>query len=116
MVDTNSVLALTGVVMKSSRSYVMTARAEATAATAPRILAAAVGRAEERTPLDLPLADVATRAGVSVQTVLRHFGSRDALMDAALSFAVTQVESERAAPAGDVATAVRVIVDHYELR
>jgi AcrR family transcriptional regulator len=54
--------------------------------------------------------------GWTVQTILRHFGSRDRLFDAAVTFANTEVVTERLAPVGDVAEEVRVIVDHYETR
>jgi AcrR family transcriptional regulator len=100
--------------MKSGRQYVMRARAEAAGQTRERILRAAVGVAGDTMSLDFGLSEVADRAGVSVQTVLRHFGSRDGLLDAGLRFATEQVISERRAPAGDVAAAVRAITAHYE--
>ncbi len=94
----------------------MSIRADAARATAGRILEAAIALAEERGSVDAPLAEVATRAGVSVQTLLRHFGSREGLLDAAMRHAATQVVQERQAPVGDVAAAVRILVDHYERR
>jgi len=51
-----------------------------------------------------------------VQTLLRHFGSREALVEAALARAAREVEEERHAEPGDVAGAVRAVVDHYERR
>jgi AcrR family transcriptional regulator len=51
-----------------------------------------------------------------VQTILRHFGSREALFDAVAEFARGQISAERAAPAGDVDAAVHVIFSHYETR
>jgi len=94
----------------------MAARAQAAQATATRILDATFTIAMERATIDAPLADIAERAGVSVQTVLRHFGSRDGLIDAALRYATSQVVQERRAPVGDVPEAVRIIVEHYEKR
>ena len=94
----------------------MGARAEAMAATRRRILRAARDLATETLNLDPTLETVAARAGVSVQTVLRHFGDRDSLFDAALDAAIAETVAEREAPAGDVAAAVRIIVDHYELQ
>ena len=65
------------------RPYRMTARAEAAAATGERILAAA----EElfwSQPLDqIGLAEVAAGAGVSVQTVIRRYGSKEGVFEAA---------------------------------
>jgi len=92
----------------------MTARARATDQTRRRILQAFVDEHMERLVGDIALADVATRAGVSVQTVLRHFGNRAALVDHALSFAQDAVVERRRTPVGDVAAAVRTIVEHYE--
>ena len=94
----------------------MTARADAVAGTRARILDAVVALHERRVSSDISLADIAGEAGVSVQTVLRHFGSRDGLLDAALERVTAAVEDERRADPGDVAGAVRAVVDHYELR
>lgn len=102
--------------MKVRRSYTMGARAAAVDATRQRILAAVVELAEQTLDLDPTLDAVAERAGVSVQTVLRHFGSRDALFDAALASGSADVVRERETPVGDIDAAVRVIVEHYERR
>jgi AcrR family transcriptional regulator len=102
--------------MKTTRAYTMTTRAEAAERTRLRILEAIVGLAESRLLVDISLDDVASAAGVSVQTVLRRFGSRAGLVEAAYAHAVAEVEAERSAPVGDVPAAVRAIVDHYERR
>jgi AcrR family transcriptional regulator len=94
----------------------MRARADTAADTRRRILQAAFDLSGEKLSVEIVLADVAERAGVSVQTILRHFGSREALFDAVTSFAHDQIVAERAAPAGDVPTAVHVIFSHYETR
>jgi AcrR family transcriptional regulator len=102
--------------MKSKRSYTMGARAEAMAETRRRILQAVRDLAYETLNLNPTLEMVAAQAGVSVQTVLRHFGDREDLFGAALDAATTDVVAEREAPAGDVAAAVGIIVAHYESR
>lgn len=94
----------------------MANRAAAAAGTRDSILRALVDLSTEKLTLDIVLSDVAARAGVSVQTILRHFGSRDGLFAATLEFAVNEVVQERIAPIGDAPAAVRVIVDHYESR
>ncbi|GAA4406966.1 hypothetical protein GCM10023168_22500 [Fodinibacter luteus] len=94
----------------------MTARARAVQETRERVLDAVVSLHEQRLSSDISLADVAADAGVSVQTVLRHFGSREGLVDAALERATAAVEDERRSEPGDVAGAVRVVVEHYERR
>jgi AcrR family transcriptional regulator len=102
--------------MNERRGYTMTARAQAVAATRTSVLDALVGLAAERLLSGISLDDVASRAGVSVQTVLRHFGSRDGLFDAAIQHASRDVTEERRVPPGEVDLALRVLMDHYELR
>ena len=95
------------------RSYRMTSRATAAAATGERILDAAAQVFYEKA--DLPLEDVARRAGVTVQTVIRRFGGREGLFAAALERESGRVRDQRdTAPVGDVEAAVRVLLDHYE--
>jgi AcrR family transcriptional regulator len=94
----------------------MRARAASVAATRQRIVAAAVQASRELFTLEVTLEQVADRAGVSVQTLLRHFGSRDGLFEAAMAAARAEVMAERWAPAGDARAAVRAVVDHYEAR
>ena len=102
--------------MKTTRKYTMGARAEAVEETRRRVIDALVGLAETRPFAEISLDDVATAAGVSVQTVLRRFGSRDALFADAMQTAQSNVEAERRTPPGDVGAAVRTVVDHYEKR
>jgi AcrR family transcriptional regulator len=94
----------------------MTNRSVAVAQTKERILGAVVALATEKLSIEIVLDEVGARAGVTVQTILRHFGSKDALFSAAVGFGSAEVAAERIAPVGDVAEAVRVIVDHYESR
>lgn len=102
--------------MKQTRPYVQRARADAKAQTRERILRAVVEHAEETFELDPKLDAIAARADVSVQTILRHFGSRDGLFDAAIELGANAYTDERAVPVGDVAEAVQTIVSHYERR
>jgi AcrR family transcriptional regulator len=100
--------------LKPTRNYTMRARAESTIETRERILDAVIALSEERLSLEIVLADVAERSGVSVQTVLRHFGDRRGLFDEARARQVKRVRTERAAPVGDAAAAVRTIVTFYD--
>jgi AcrR family transcriptional regulator len=98
-----------------SRPYRMVARAESAAATGERILDAAVEVFWELPAGHVSLDEVARRAGVSVQTVIRRFGGRDGLFAAAAERETERVRRQRdEAPAGDTRAAVRVLVDHYE--
>jgi len=101
----------------SRRPYRMTARAEAAAATAQRILESVIDLHSERFHDQITLEDIAARAGVTVQTVLRRFGSKEQLLDAAAAMVSEQVVRQRQqAPVGDVAGAVDNLVTHYEER
>lgn len=98
-----------------SRSYRMGARAVAAAATAERIIDAAVEIFWEQPSDQLRLEDVATRAGVTVQTVIRRFGGREGLFEAAATREQGRVREARAAVTpGDVSGAVANLVEHYE--
>lgn len=100
----------------TTRPYTQTARAEAAERTRLRILDAVVELATTRLLSQISLDDVARAAGVSVQTVLRRFGSREGLIAASHEHGVRTVEEERRTPVGDVAAAIGVVVDHYEHR
>src|SRR3954453_8853683 len=102
--------------MKVARTYRMSARAEAVAETRRRIVVALFDLGRERMFPDISLDDVAAAAGVSVQTILRHFKSRAGLAEATMDHAVATVAEERHTPVGDVDAAVAVIVEHYEDR
>jgi AcrR family transcriptional regulator len=100
---------------RAKRAYRMQARAAATEATRQKILDAAEAAYDEL-PLDaITLAAVAKRAEVSVQTVLRHFESRDGLFLATLVRLSQQMAGDRdVEPGADVGEVVGVLVDHYE--
>jgi AcrR family transcriptional regulator len=99
----------------AKRRYQMKARAEAAAATRARILDAAVAVFWERPLLDISLEEVARRAGVSLPTVIRHYGDKGGLFAAAAEREEERVRRQRDdAPVGDVVAAVRILVDHYE--
>jgi len=102
--------------MKTKRSYTMTTRALAAEETRRRILRSFFELSDTRRISAISLEDVAREAGVSVQTLLRQFGSRAGLVEATIEYAVATVTEERVAPVGDVDAAIRVIVDHYERR
>lgn len=93
----------------------MGARAESTAATRRSIVDAFTVLFAEQHYGDITLDAVAARAGVSVQTVIRHFGSKDSLFAAAAQEFSEDEEGARAAsPVGDPAAVVRFIVGRYE--
>src|SRR3954453_798400 len=97
------------------RRYRLVARAEAAAATRERLLEAAWRHFSERPFEAVRLADVAADASVSVQTLLAHFGTKDALFVAAWGWRMAPEGARRDdAPAGDIRKAVRVLYDSYD--
>ena len=92
----------------------MTQRRDAVERTRTRILQAAYDTWLERSYDQVTLDAVAATAGVSRQTVLRHFGSKDDLALAVVAWQRPIEEGARAADPGDTATAVRRLVDRYE--
>ena len=86
----------------------MTARAEATAATRDAILDAATDQFLDRWFDEVTLAGVAEQAGVSTQTVVNHFGSKEGLLEAT----VARIGPERARRSADGDPVARVVADY----
>ncbi|MBS1879449.1 MAG: helix-turn-helix transcriptional regulator [Actinobacteria bacterium] len=97
-----------------ARTYSQTQRAEATAATRRAILDAAIGLFREERDPDPSLERVAERAGCSTRSVIRHFGSKEQLIEAAIEDVTGRVAESRRAEPGAVEDGVRKLVDHYE--
>lgn len=98
-----------------TRPYRMVARAEATRATASRVLDVALALFTEKPYEDVSLDEIAERARVTKRTVLRRFGSKDALFVGAINRATGEMAAHLdTAPIGEVAGAVSNIVEHYE--
>jgi AcrR family transcriptional regulator len=90
-------------------------RAEAEALTHQRIISAALSLYVEKWLDQITLDQIAKRAGVSVQTVLRHFGSAEALISAAGRAANDQaIQQRQNPPVGDIPVAISGLMDHYE--
>lgn len=94
----------------------MTARAQGVEETRRRILESTIDLASRLRMSNVTLEAIADKADVSVQTVLRQFGSRADLFAATIEVASAEVAAERVVPVGDQAAAVAVVVDHYEHR
>ena len=100
----------------TKRSYEMRARKQTTAATRNAIVRAAINSVVAARSLGITLSSVADRAGVTVKTVLRHFGSREELIEAAYSQLLQDVMAERTVTSTDPERAVTVLIEHYERR
>lgn len=106
-----STLVLVNSEARVSRPYRMNVRAQRAADTRARVLDAAQSLFMECWLDEISLRDVAARADVALQTVVRHFGTRDGLMDAMSKQLQERAERQRfTAPAGDVTSAVATIV------
>jgi AcrR family transcriptional regulator len=103
--------------MKSARrnTYRMVARAEGMSATRERIVQVALKLAIEQAFEDITLVAIARAAGVSHQTVLNHFESKEKVAAAAaeLLSLETQAVRDQAVP-NDPVGAIAILVGEYE--
>jgi AcrR family transcriptional regulator len=98
------------------RQYKQVAREQAQQRTRDALLEVAIDEFFSDRWSETSLAALAARAGVTKQTLLRHFGSKEGLLIQALVRGAAQVLDERwNAPAGDVDGAIENLLDHYEL-
>lgn len=99
------------------RSYTKVARAQAEGQTRLALLEAADEAFLAGPWEQVSLEAIARSAGVSKQTLLRHFGSKTGLLEQTLERAIGEVAQQRlAAPTDDIAGAVDNLLDHYEVR
>lgn len=97
------------------RAYSQTARAQSTRETGERILAAAHARLLEAQYDEVTLDQIAADAGVTVQTVIRRFGSKEGIVRALSEVVSARVMRQRdEAPVGDLRGALANLVEHYE--
>ena len=93
----------------------MTARSAAAGRTRERLLQAARDGFADRRYADVTLAEVASAAGVTVQTLLNHFGSKEGLLVASMERFAGEVADLRGhVEPGDVDGAVDALLRHYE--
>jgi AcrR family transcriptional regulator len=93
----------------------MRARADAVEATRERLLQAGLEGFGARPYDDVTIAAVAREAGVSHQTLLNHFGSKEGLYMEAVAQARARIGEIRAAAVpGDVPSIIRALIDQYE--
>ncbi|MBP9708239.1 MAG: TetR/AcrR family transcriptional regulator [Oligoflexales bacterium] len=99
----------------ANRHYQMTSRAEAAEQTERNILAAAVELWRDQNIDDITLQMIAKRARVTVQTIIRRFGSKEGVIESVIKRDSTGIAAQRelAAP-GDVDQALDDLLAHYE--
>lgn len=97
------------------RQYRMDVRARRSEETAQRIREVALELFLSRSYDDVTLAEVAEAAGVTVPTLIAHFGHKEDLFAAALeAWGGRMNKSRNEAPVDDHAGAVRNLLDQYE--
>lgn len=93
----------------------MERREAAAQATTDAILTAAADVFWDSPQAEVSLDDVASRAGVTVRTVLRKFGSKEGLLSATAQHQTRLVSDQRSsAIPGNLDSIVTVLLDHYE--
>lgn len=96
------------------RPYKQVARAQAQERTREALLDAALDELSAGDWQKTPLEKLAGRAGVTKQTLLRHFGSKERLFVQALMRGASEVLDQRwSAPTEDIEGAVENLLDHY---
>jgi len=100
---------------ESKRTYQMSKRAETAAETERAIFAATADLWCERAFADITLDAIAERAGVSVRTIIRRYGSRDGLFITCIQNSSDEIESDREkAEVGDIEGAIHYLLKDYE--
>ena len=98
---------------KTKRNYQMKKRAESSVQTAQDIYIATVELWHERSIQHITLDAIAARAGVSIRTIIRRFGSKKGLFEACIQN--TEPESEREkATVGNIEEAIHYLLMDYE--
>lgn len=106
---------MTEMAATGKRQYRMDVRARRSQETAQRIREVALGRFLHRSYEEVTLAEVAEAAGVTVPTLIAHFGRKEDLFATVLEHWGSHMsESRNEAPVGDHAGAIRNLLDHYD--
>jgi AcrR family transcriptional regulator len=100
--------------MKTQRTYTMSERARSTAATRDRIAEAARDLFLRHRFEDVTLSAIAEASGVSHQTVLNHFESKEGVVLGVVELMKEGTMAARRAEPGDVEGAVHALVGDYE--
>lgn len=84
-------------------------------AAAERIASAFFARLREQWFDEIRLEDVARDADVSVQTLIRRFGGKEGLVEAAVRLFGEEVRARRSVAPGDTDAALCALIDDYEV-
>jgi AcrR family transcriptional regulator len=99
----------------NNREYKQVARAQAQERTREALMDVATDEFFAGNWLKASLDSLSSKAGVTKQTLLRHFGSKDGLLMHSLMHRAAQVRDQRwSTPTNDILGAVDNVLDHYE--
>jgi len=98
----------------AARHYQQTARAQAAEETGQRIIDAFLAKLMTQWFDEITLDAVAAEADVTVQTVIRRFGSKEGLLATSLRSMGEQINARREAPAGGLDRLIGNLLDDYE--
>lgn len=99
----------------AKRRYRGTVQAEVAELTRQRLFGATIALYLEFASDDITLNQIADHAGVTVQTILRHFKTKQGLFDAVTRHHGEKISQQRdEAPVGDIAGALKNLMEHYE--
>jgi AcrR family transcriptional regulator len=101
-------------VKAATRRYNQSARAQSAEDTAQRIIDAFLARLMKQWFDEITLDRVAEDAGVTVQTVVRRFGSKEGLLATAVKILTVQINARRGAALGDIGRSVENLFEDYE--
>lgn len=100
--------------LKPHRRYRQVARAKAAAETGRRIIDAFAVCAGDRWFDEITLQEVAARAGVTVQSVIRRFGSKEGLIKAMVEEFGPDISADFSSTPGDIDAAISRLFAGYE--
>ncbi len=103
-----------GTAKNGTRRYTQRARAAAAGQRRERVLQAAHDLLMTSSWDEVTLERVALRADVAVKTVVRQFGSKDALLVDCMRWRVPREAASRAVDPGDVEGAAHALAERYE--
>ena len=100
----------------SVRTYNQTARARSAAETGERIIEAFIARVQRDWFEQVRLEDIAADAEVTVQTVIRRFGGKESLLEAASVRLREELLGARNVVVADPGRALDTVLAEYEAR
>jgi AcrR family transcriptional regulator len=102
------------VAARKRRIYRQSARAESAAQTGRRIVEAFLELSRDHWYDQVTLNEIARRAEVSVQSIIRRYGGKDGLISAVIETMGAEIGARRTVPPGDVTTSIARLCEVYE--